>query len=77
MAVYEVECPKIMMSFRLMKKTLKSDQNTSRYYSKASFHHFVDEKNYLNFLIYKSLIVQNEIMHTIFGPKIVNFDHSV
>ena len=58
-------------------KTLKSDQNASKYYSKASFHHFVDEKNYLNFLIYKSLIVQNEIMHTIFGPKIVNFDHSV
>ena len=43
--------------FLSYKKTLKSDQNASRYYSKASFHHFVDEKNYLNFLIYKSLIV--------------------
>ena len=52
MAGFEVECPKIMMIF-LSCKILKSDQNASRYYSKATFHHFIDKKNDLDFLIYK------------------------
>ena len=30
----------------------KSDQNATRFYLKARFHHFVEEKNYLDFLTY-------------------------